>query len=116
MDFMQTRDVDYRCEQANLRGYLAWNDSAEPQPGILVFHEGLGFGDSAMERGRRLAGLGYVSLAAGTVCGRGVARTLREVATFGGGLPVAPAELLPRVRAVVATLVELPQDAARTLG
>src|ERR1700712_5093931 len=62
---MPTRDLDYRCDDVNLRGYLAWNDSAAgPRPGVLVFHEGLGLGEFAMERARRLAGPGYVGLAA----------------------------------------------------
>ncbi len=113
---MQTRDVDYRCEQANLRGYLAWNDSAEPQPGILVFHEGLGLGDFAMERARRLAGLGYVALAADMFGERRQARNLREVATLVGGLRAEPEKLRARGRAALETLAALPQVDARRLG
>ena len=63
--FMQARDIDYRCDAVNLRGYLALDENATgPRPGVLVFHEGLGLGEFAMERARRLAGLGYVALAA----------------------------------------------------
>jgi dienelactone hydrolase len=59
------RDVDYRCGEVNLRGYLALDErTAGNRPGVLVFHEGLGLGEFAMERARRLAGLGYVALAA----------------------------------------------------
>ena len=62
---MRARDIDYRCDEANLRGYLAMDENAAgPRPGVLVFHEGLGLGEFAMERARRLAGLGYVALAA----------------------------------------------------
>ncbi len=113
---MQTRDVDYRCEQANLRGYLAWNDSAEPRPGILVFHEGLGLGDFAMERVRRLAGLGYVALAADMFGERRQARNLREVATLVGGLRAEPEKLRARGRAALETLAALPQVDAQRLG
>ncbi|MEH2560537.1 dienelactone hydrolase family protein [Bradyrhizobium sp. AZCC 2289] len=113
---MQTRDVDYRCEQANLRGYLAWNDSAEPQPGILVFHEGLGLGDFAMERARRLAGLGYVALAADMFGERRQARNLQEVTTLVGGLRAEPEKLRARGRAALETLAALPQVDARRLG
>jgi dienelactone hydrolase len=116
MDFMQTRDVDYRCEQANLRGYLAWNDSAEPRPGILVFHEGLGLGDFAMERVRRLAGLGYVALAADMFGERRQARNLQEVATLVGGLRAEPEKLRARGRAALETLAALPQVDAQRLG
>jgi dienelactone hydrolase len=116
MDFMQTRDIDYRCEQANLRGYLAWNDSAEPQPGILVVHEGLGLGDFAMERARRLAGLGYVALAADMFGERRQARNLQEVATLVGGLRAEPEKLRARGRAALETLAALPQVDARRLA
>src|SRR5260370_33569794 len=92
MDFMQTRDGDYRCEQANLRGYLAWNDSAEPRPGILVFHEGLGVGDFGMERVRRLAGLGDVPLAAETSGVWRPGRGLRGTGALVRGLLAGPEE------------------------
>jgi len=113
---MQTRDIDYRCEQANLRGYLAWNESPEPRPGILVFHEGLGLGDFAMERARRLAGLGYVALAADMFGERRQARNLQEVATLVGGLRAEPEKLRARGRAALETLAALPQVDAQRLG
>ena len=113
---MQTRDIDYRCEQANLRGYLAWNDSAEPRPGVLVFHEGLGLGDFAMERVRRLAGLGYVALAADMFGERRQARNLQEVTTLVGGLRAEPEKLRARGRAALETLAALPQVDARRLA
>ena len=112
---MQTRDVDYRCEEANLRGYLAWNESPEPRPGVLVFHEGLGLGDFAMERARRLAGLGYVALAADMFGERRQARNLQEVATLVGGLRAEPAKLRARGRAALETLASLPQVDAQRL-
>jgi len=115
MDFMPTRDVDYRCEEVNLRGYLAWNESAEPRPGVLVFHEGLGLGDFAMERARRLAGLGYVALAADMFGERRQARNLQEVATLVGGLRAEPTRLRARGRAALETLASLPQVDAQRL-
>jgi dienelactone hydrolase len=117
MDFMPTRDVDYRCEDVNLRGYLAWNESAEPRPGVLVFHEGLGLGEFAMERARRLAGLGYVALAADMFGERRQARNLQEVTTLVGGLRAEPTRLRARGRAALETLAALPQvDAQRLMA
>ena len=115
MNFMQTRDVDYRCGNADLRGYLAWNeDAAGPRPGVLVFHEGLGLGEFAMERARRLAGLGYVAFAADMFGARRQATNLQQVATLVGGLRAEPENLRARGRAALATLAVLPQvDAAR---
>src|SRR5258707_15243364 len=107
--FMQTRDVDYRCEEAKLFGYLAWNESSEPRPGVLVFHEGLGLGDFTMERARRLAELGYVALAADMFGQRRPARNLQEVATLVGGLRAEPTRLRAPGRAALETLASLPQ-------
>jgi dienelactone hydrolase len=115
MDFMPTHDVDYRCEEVNLRGYLAWNESAEPRPGVLVFHEGLGLGEFAMERARRLAGLGYVALAADMFGERRQARNLQEVTTLVGGLRAEPTRLRARGRAALETLAALPQVDAQRL-
>ena len=112
---MQARDVDYRCGEVNLRGYLALDEStAAPRPGVLVFHEGLGLGEFAMERARRLAGLGYVALAADMFGDRRQASNLKEVATLVGGLRAEPEQLRARGRAALAALATLPQvDAGR---
>jgi dienelactone hydrolase len=114
-DFMQARDIDYRCGEVNLRGYLARDESiAGKRPGVLVFHEGLGLGDFAMERARRLAGLGYIALAADMFGDRRQATNLQEVANLVGGLRAEPEKLRARGRAALETLAALPQvDAGR---
>jgi dienelactone hydrolase len=81
---------------------------------VLVFHEGLGLGEFAMERARRLAGLGYVALAADMFGDRRQATNLQEVATLVGGLRAEPEKLRGRGRAALAALAALPQvDAGR---
>src|SRR5882724_1138348 len=105
---MHTRDIDYRSGNANLRGYLAFKETSAKRPGVLVFHEGLGLGDFAMERARRLAEHGYVALAADMFGERRQARNLQEVATLVGGLRAEPASLRARGRAALATLADLP--------
>jgi dienelactone hydrolase len=111
---MPTRDLDYICDDANLRGYLAWNEGGAEQPGVLVFHEGLGLGEFAMERARRLADLGYVAFAADMFGDRRQANNLQEVATLVGGLRAEPEKLRSRGRAALSTLAALPQvDASR---
>jgi len=114
-NLIQARDVDYRSEEANLRGYLAIEENAVgPRPGVLVFHEGLGLGEFAMERARRLAGLGYVALAADMFGDRRQATNLQEAATLVGGLRAEPEKLRARGRAALAALAALPQvDAGR---
>jgi dienelactone hydrolase len=114
---MQTYDIDYRCEAVNLRGYLAFDETATaPRPGVLVFHEGLGLGDFAMARARKVAELGYVALAADMFGDRRQARNLQEVATLVGGLRNEPRTLRARGCAALATLAALPQVDASRLG
>lgn len=106
---MQTQDIDYRAD-AVMRGYLAFDETrAGRRPGVLVFHEGLGLGEFAMERARRLAELGYVALAADMFGDRRNARNLTEVAKLVGELRGAPETLRGRGRAALATLAAMPQ-------
>lgn len=106
---MQTRDIDYAADGATLRGFLAFNETDGARPGVLVFHEGLGLGDFAMEKARQLAALGYVALAADMFGERRQARNLQEVATVVGGLRAEPERLRTRARAALAALAALPQ-------
>src|SRR6195256_167000 len=107
---MQTHDVDYRHGAVNLRGYLAFDETAaERRPGVLVFHEGLGLGDFAIARARMLAELGYVAFAADMFGDRRQARNLQEVAKLVGDLRNEPQMLRARGRAALATLAALPQ-------
>jgi dienelactone hydrolase len=107
---MQTHDVDYRGEAANLRGYVAFDEKAAARrPGVLVFHEGLGLGDFAMARARMLAELGYVALATDMFGDRRQARNLQEVAKLVGDLRNQPQVLHARGLAALATLAALPQ-------
>ena len=63
---------------------------------------------------RRLAGLGYVALAADMFGDRRQASNLQEVATLVGGLRAEPEKLRARGRAALAVLAALPQvDAGR---
>lgn len=112
---MHVTDVDYRADQVNLRGYLVDGENGGGQrPGVLVFHEGLGLGDFAVARARKLAELGYVALAADMFGDRRQARNLQEVATLVGGMRNQPEMLRGRGRAALATLAALPQvDANR---
>jgi dienelactone hydrolase len=114
---MQTRDIDYRADTDNLRGYLVWEETITTQrPGVLVFHEGLGLGDFAMARARRLAELGYVALAADMFGDRRQARNLQEVANLVGSLRREPETLCARGRAALATLAALPEVDANRLA
>jgi dienelactone hydrolase len=114
---MQTHDIDYRHGAVNLRGYLAFDETAaERRPGVLVFHEGLGLGDFAMARARMLAELGYVAFAADMFGDRRQARNLQEVAKLVGDLRDQPQMLRSRGRAALAKLAASPQVDANRIG
>src|SRR6185295_5481496 len=67
-----------------------------------------------MDRARRLAGLGYVALAADMFGDRRQASNLQEVANLVGGLRAEPETLRARGRAALDVLAALPQvDAGR---
>src|SRR5215813_11218195 len=106
---MQTQDIDYAADGATLRGFLAFDEADGSRPGVLVFHEGVGLGDFAMEKARQLAALGYVALAADMFGKRQQARNLQEVATVVGGLRAEPERLRARALAALATLAALPE-------
>ena len=57
---MQTKDIDYACEDVTLRGYFACNEGAK-RPGMRVFHEGVGLEQFAMAKARQLAEHGYLA-------------------------------------------------------
>jgi dienelactone hydrolase len=114
---MLMRDIDYRADADNLRGYLVFDETITGRrPGVLVFHEGLGLGDFAMARAHRLAELGYVALAADMFGDRRQAVNLQEVADLVGGLRNEPQALRARGRAALATLAALPQVDANRLA
>jgi dienelactone hydrolase len=106
---MHMRDIDYAADGAHLRGFLAFNEADGRRPGVLVFHEGLGLGDFAMEKARQLAALGYVALAADMFGDRQQATNLQEVTTMVGGLRAEPERLRARAMAALTTLRALPR-------
>ena len=112
---MRTNDIDYRDDEVTCRGFIAWDDKARGgRPGVLVFHEGLGLGEHIMERARRVAGLGYVALAADMFGDRRQARDLEDMRGLVADLRNQPTKLRARARAALGTLASLPQvDASR---
>ena len=114
---MISRDIAYRDGSANLLGFLADDETKSGRrPGVLVVHEGLGLNDHAMERTRRVAGLGYVALAADMFGDRRQASTLEEARALIGELRATPGKLRARARAALSTLAALPQVDPERLG
>ncbi len=61
---MQAKTLGYQAGGLSMKGHLCVPDEAGARPGVLVFPEAFGLGANAKERAERLAGLGYVALAA----------------------------------------------------
>ena len=107
---MQTQDVRYSEGAVEFLGYLAFDDTAsDKQPGVLVFHEGLGLGEHIMERARRIAKLGYAAFAADMFGGRRQFSDIREMSKLLSDLRNDLPTLRARARAALATLVSFPQ-------
>ena len=114
---MLTRDISYGDGAVNLNGFLAYDETAPARrPGVLVVHEGLGLNEHAMERARRLAGLGYVALAADMFGDRRQASDLAQARALIEELRCDPAKLRARGKAALATLAALPQVDPARLG
>lgn len=60
---MRTETIAYQAD-VPLAGTLYLPEQSGPAPGVLVFPDIFGYGDHALERAERLAGLGYAALAA----------------------------------------------------
>lgn len=61
---VQSKTIAYKHGDAELQGYLAWDDSIEgKRPGVLVVHEWWGLNDYVRARADQLAKFGYVAFA-----------------------------------------------------
>lgn len=114
---MKTEDLIYRDGALDLHGFVAYDDTQPgKRPGVLVVHEAWGLGEHAMERARKLAGLGYVALAADLYGGRQFVTGLDEMRTLVGDLRTNRQKLRTRARAAVTALAALPQVDPTRLG
>jgi dienelactone hydrolase len=93
---IETESVNYSDADARLTGYFAWDASrVDARPGVLVVHGGAGLDDHAKDRARRLASLGYVTLAS-DMYGDGVAGNRPRIMETIAFLRADPARLTQR--------------------
>jgi dienelactone hydrolase len=59
---MTEHELVYQAAGLTMRGALCLPDGPGPHPGVLVFPEIFGLNDHAIERARRLAGMGYAAM------------------------------------------------------
>ena len=60
---LQTALIEYADGDTSLEGYLAWDDSETPKPGVIVSHAYHGRSEFECEKARKLAEMGYVGFA-----------------------------------------------------
>jgi dienelactone hydrolase len=99
---MVTRTVEYGQDHTVMRGFLAYDDAIKgKRPGVLVVHEWWGLNDFARERALKLAGLGYVALAADMYGGGATTRDREEAGRLAGDLRSNPDLLRTRAQAAL---------------
>jgi dienelactone hydrolase len=112
-----TRTVEYGQNGTVMRGFLAYDDGLKSKrPGVLVVHEWWGLNDFARERALKLAGLGYVALAADMYGGGVTTRDRKEAGKLAGALLAKPDLLRARARAALAVLAAEPRVDPRRLA
>jgi dienelactone hydrolase len=105
-----TRAVTYRQDGTVMRGFLAYDDGLKgKRPGVLVVHEWWGLNDFARERTVKLAGLGYVALAADMYGGGATTRDREEAGKLAGALRGNPDLLRSRAQAALKFLAADPR-------
>jgi dienelactone hydrolase len=105
-----TQTVTYRQDGTVMRGFLACDDGLTgKRPGVLVVHEWWGLNDFARERAVKLAGLGYVALAADMYGGGATTRDREEAGKLAGALRGNPDLLRARVQAALKVLAADPR-------
>jgi len=111
-----TQTVEYRQDGTVLRGFLAYDAALKgKRPGVLVVHEWWGLNDFAREQAGKLAGLGYVALAA-DMYGGGLTTTDWEEAARLADIRNHPALLRARAQAALQTLAAAPRVDPKRLG
>ena len=105
-----TQTVEYRQDGTVLQGFLAYDDGLKgKRPGVLVVHEWWGLNDFARERALKLAGLGYVALAADMYGGGATASNREEAGKLAGALLGNPDLLRARAQAALQVLAADPR-------
>ena len=105
-----TQTVTYRQDGTVMRGFLACDDGLKgKRPGVLVVHEWWGLNDFARERALKLAGLGYVALAADMYGGGATTRDREEAGKLAGALLKNPELLRARAQAALQVLAADPR-------
>lgn len=105
-----TKTVEYRQDGTVMQGFLAYDDGFKgKRPGVLVVHEWWGLNDFAKQIAEKLAGLGYVALAADMYGGGVTTSNPEEAGKLAGALRGNPDLLRARAQAALKVLAADPR-------
>ena len=105
-----TKTVEYRQDGTVMRGFLAYDEALKgKRPGVLVVHEWWGLNDFAKNQATKLAGLGYVALAADMYGGGVTTGDREEAGKLAGALRGNPDLLRARAQAALDFLAADPR-------
>jgi dienelactone hydrolase len=114
---VMTQTVEYRQDGTVMRGFLAYDDGLKgKRPGVLVVHEWWGLNDFARDRALKLAGLGYVALAADMYGNGVITSNPEEAGKLAGALTGNPDLLRARAQAALKVLATDPRVDPRRLA
>jgi dienelactone hydrolase len=107
---VETKTVEYRQDGTVMRGFLAYDVGLKgKRPGVLVVPEWWGLNDFAKSQATKLAGLGYVALAADMYGGGVTTGDREEAGKLAGALRGNPDLLRARGRAALDFLAADPR-------
>ncbi len=106
---MPSRSLKYQADGLSMDAELFYESGAGKKPGVLVFPEAFGLGEHALEKAKKLAGLGYVALACDLHGSRRMLKDLNEVMKELGALTSDPKRPRARARAALDALCACPE-------
>jgi dienelactone hydrolase len=106
---MTEHELVYQAAGLTMRGVLCLPDGPGPHPGVLVFPEIFGLNDHAIERARRLAGMGYAALGCDLHGDRKLITELSEASKIGGYMREDPLRNRARTDPALAAFVARPE-------
>jgi dienelactone hydrolase len=112
-----TKTVAYRQDGTVMQGFLAYDDGLQgKRPGVLVVHEWWGLNAFARAATEKLAGLGYVALAADIYGGGVTTKDPAEAGKLAGALRGNPDLLRARAQAALKVLATDPRVDGKRLA
>ena len=96
---MPNRSVKYQADGLSMDAELFYEAGGGKKPGVLVFPEAFGLGEHALEKAKRLAGLGFVALACDLHGNRRMIKDLDAVMRELGALAADPKRVRARAQA-----------------